>query len=128
MTIFLWLGVSLLSVVLAYLVFEDWQFMSRTRRHVYGTVFDHRRSTDDGSEFFSAMVRFETHEGQVIEFTDTFGRRSRQPAAGSQLEVIYPVGLAEKARVNRPWLRPALYGGVIATLAALVAHGTGILK
>jgi Protein of unknown function (DUF3592) len=127
MWFFLTVAIGFLAIVLVFLAFEDWQFLRRPRRRAQGTVFDHRRSTDEGSEYFSPMVRFVTLDGKTIEITDTFGLSSRHPSLGSQLEVVYPIEMPEKARIRRPWLRVAIYGGVIVAIAILIARGIGIL-
>lgn len=127
MTIVLWLGIAFLAPVLAYLLFEDWLFLSRSRLRTKGTVFGHYRSTDDGSEYFSARIRFQTASGQPVEITDTFGSGSRRPPVGAVLDLVYPEGLPGRARVPRPLLRLLLYGIVGGLLGVLVALLAGVL-
>ena len=128
MFLFLSIAVGFLAIVLVFLAFEDCQFLRRPRHRARGTVFDHRRSTDEGSEYFSAMVRFVTLDGKTIEFTDTLGLSSRRRPVGSQLDVVYPIEMPDKARVPRPWLRVTIYCFLLVALTLLIAQGTGILQ
>ena len=120
MSIFFIIAIGFLAFTLAILMRQDWQFLRQPRKQARGTVFDHRRSVDDGSEYFMAMVRFKTDDGRTIEFTDTFGRPTPNPAVGTELEVVYAVATPENARVRRPGLRIALYVGLGLSLTFLM--------
>ncbi len=121
------IAIGLIVFVLAVLILEDWEFLRQARHRVRGTVFDHRRDTSDGSEYFSAMVRFKTHDGQTVEFTDTLGRPAPRPAVGTELEVVYPAEMPGKARVRRPSMRIAMYSGLGLTFIILILASVGLL-
>ncbi len=125
---FVWLGIAFAASVLAYLLYQDWLFFRGLRGRTAGVVYDHQRSTEDGSEYFSLKVRFETGDGKTIEFTDTFGQSVRKPAVGMKLAVVYPRSAPELARVRRPWLRPVIYTFMIYMLGTLLALAFGYLR
>lgn len=128
MWFFCWLGIAFMAALLVYLLYEDWHFFSRPRRAVWGTVVDHQRTVDDGSEFFAAKVRFTDDKGNAVEFADSLGRTERKPHVGKKVKIVYPIGLPQKARVARRWQRPLIYAFVVGTITILSAVLLGYLK
>jgi Protein of unknown function (DUF3592) len=128
MSFFVWLGIALISPIFAYLLYEDWQFFSRPRQRTRGTVFGHHRTLDDGSAFFSSQIRFVDTDGKTIEFIDTYGRPVPKPRIGETIEVDYPIGRPQRARVARWWLRTMIYAVVVGMLSILVGMALGLLR
>ena len=68
MSRFVWLGISCLTLLLAYLLYEDWQFFRRPRRQTRGTVFDHHRSVDDGAKVEVAYPLGHAPKARVVRW------------------------------------------------------------
>jgi hypothetical protein len=127
MTVFHWIGLGLLAVALGFLMRSDLRFAAGRRARAQGAITGYRRSLDDGSEWFIAQVRFATASGAVIDFEDTLGKGQPEPPPGARVPVIYPVDEPAKARVERTWLRPAIYALLLAMLALLAASGLELI-
>ncbi len=123
---FLYLGIAFVAVVLFFLLREDWPLLRHGRR-TKGGVFDHRRTMDEGSWSYALMVRFTGENGEAIEITDGVYSPSPQPAIGAEVELVYPVGAPQKARVRRPLLRALIYVVIVFMLAILIARALGCL-
>jgi hypothetical protein len=128
MTVFHWIGLGLLAIVVAFMLRDDMAFLRGRRGRAVGAITGYRRSLDDGSEWFVAQVRFATASGSVIDFEDTLGKGQPEPPPGSGVSVIYPVEEPAKARVERTWLRPAIYALLLAMLGLLAASGLGLIQ
>jgi hypothetical protein len=128
MDVFLWIGITFAAIVLAILVWQDIPLLATRQVRTDGTVIDHRRSVDDGSEYFAAKVRFKADDGRWIEIEDSVGYPRARPPVGTQVSVVYPAGAPQKGRVRRLWLRPLLYGIMLFMLTVLVVRLVGYLK
>jgi hypothetical protein len=128
MTIILWLCLGFVALVLAFLLHEDWQLLSRERRRAKGTVIDHVRGTDEGHEFFDPRIRFAVESGRQVEFTDTYRKDTQQPPLGTIVDVVYAVDAPDKARVPRPFRRLMIYGFLILLVGVLVGRLLGLLQ
>jgi hypothetical protein len=122
-TFFLLLGLAFLGVIAAILVREDWQMLRAPRVRCAGEVVGHIRSSDDGSEFYAARIRFCDERGECVEFVDSYGVRDPRPAVGSPIDIVYPQGQPRLARVPRPLVRLTIYAFVLGSLLLL----TGLL-
>lgn len=128
MDLFVWIGIGFAVLVLAILIWQDLPLLTTRQLRTQGTVFDHRRSVDDGSEYFAAKVRFKADDGRWIEIEDSVGFPRARPPVGTQVHVVYPAGAPDKGRVRRLWLRPLLYGIMLFLLAAMLGRLLGYLK
>ncbi len=128
MDFFLWLGLAFAGFVLAILVLQDMNLLATRRVRTKGTVFGHRRSVDDGSEYYMAKVRFTTEDGRQIEIDDTYGSGRPKPPTGTLVDVVYPIGAPEKGRIPRLWLRLMLYAIMLFLLTVLTGRLLGWLK
>ena len=88
---------------------DDWRLLRRGRRYARGTVIGHRRTFEEGSPVFMARIRFEAGEGAEFETTDMFLTASPTPGIGTEVDVVYPAGRPDKARVHHPVRRALLY-------------------
>ncbi len=127
MTFILWLSIGLTGVCLWLLLCEDWWRWTRARRRVAATVIDHRRQIEDGGVVFRPELRFVSDDGRRIEFFDMILNATATPPVGTVVEVVYPVGLPEKAWVPRPVLRAIIHLFVLGLLAILLARVCGFL-
>jgi hypothetical protein len=128
MDFFLWVWVVFAAIVLSVLIWQDIPLLTTRQVRTQGTVFDHRRSVDDGSAYFAAKVRFKADDGRWIEIEDSVGFPKARPPVGTQVSVVYPAGIPEKGRIPRLWLRPLLYGFMLFLLAMLIAKLVGWLR
>lgn len=51
------------------------------------------------------VVRFQTAQGQMIQFTASFVTGAPLYVVGEQVQVLYPGGMPSKARIQHPGLR-----------------------
>ena len=125
MHIFLWLTVIFLGVVLAILIVEDWQHLSKPSRRVTATVVGYRSDIDEGARRFTPRLSFTDETGQPVEVLDKLYSPSRAPAEGSPIDLVYPIGRPEMARVPRPWMRSLIYVflGFLLVMVALRVMG-----
>lgn len=128
MDIVWWLGAAFLAFLLVWVIREDLWFLGRPCVWTKGTVIGHVKSRDDDGESYFAKLRFESARGDVIEFTETYGRSFEHLPLGTQLDVVYPADAPERARVHRPLVRVVLYafliGGLVLMLWLLVGPAT----
>ena len=118
--VFIWAGISLTTFCLLILARDDWEMFSRGRRRARGAIVNHRRSIEDGSQVFVAMIRFESEGGRQIEFADIVFSSTPTPPLGTMIEVVYPSRLPEKAKIIRPKLRLMLYVFMALLIARLL--------
>ena len=120
--IIIWASIALTVAALFVLAREDWPFLTRRRVRTLGTVYDHVRGSDEGSEHFSARVRFLADDGRLIEITDTLPKSTPTPPTGTIVPLSYPTGMPEKARIPRVGLRLVIYCALLGLLAVLLAR------
>lgn len=125
---FIWAGIVFLAVVLFFIAREDLILLTRRRVRTRGTVFDHQRRDDGDGPTYSIKVRFQDESGRKIEFTDTYGGGTPKPSVGTVVDIVYPAGASDKARVRRLWVRWAIYAFLLFGLAVLFGRLTGWLK
>ena len=126
-TFFLWMGFTLLIIVLLFLCLEDFRFRRSPLVTTEGTVFDHSRVTDADGLTYSIQVRFVDEAGRQVEITDTIGRAVPNPPVGTVVKIVYPGGQPEKAVVRRTIFRALLYAIILGMLAVLAARIAGWL-
>ena len=101
--------------MLWHLVQDDLQRMGR-QQITRGKIVDIHSSFAD-TWTYTAVVRFETEDGQIIDFVDDYSG-SRRPILGREVTVSYPTGQPSLARIPRPLFR--LFAYVITTGLAMV--------
>jgi hypothetical protein len=119
--------IALVLYCLAVRIYNDWLFLRRPGRNARGTIIGHRRLNDDGRQRSLAIIRFESDDGRTIEFTNSWGSR-HELAVGSMIDVEYPSGFPQKARIPgsySPLLAYGLSAVVLAMLAAFIAAPAG---
>jgi hypothetical protein len=109
---------------LAFRLYSDWLFLRRPRRNALGSIIDYRRISDEGGQLSRPIIRFESDDGQTVEFTNAWGWRSHELAVGSLIAVEYPGGRPDKARIVGSYSPWRAYGLSVAVLALLIAFIT----
>lgn len=124
---FVFLALALLGTMGGFLLWQDYVLFRRTRVRTTGTVVGHRAFEDGGSKYYSGQIAFEDQSGKRHEFTDTYGRAKPTPEVGAKIEVMYPRGEPQHARVPRPILRMLIYLFIAGAAATLVARELGFI-
>jgi hypothetical protein len=127
MDVVVWIGLGFCVFVLAILVWQDLPLLRARRLRTKGTVFDHRRSVDDGAAYHMARISFTDEAGRRVEIEDGVGYPVPRPPVGTGVTVVYPAGSPDKGRVRRYWLRPLLYGVMLFLIAVMIGKLTGRL-
>ncbi len=107
-------AVGLLILLAAAWLFVDVQRFARKAVSVTGTVVavqaEDARSEMEGMParditLHRPVVRFQTAQGQMIQFTASFATGAPLYVVGEQVQVLYPGGMPSKARIQHPGLR-----------------------
>lgn len=99
-----------------------WFFLARTRRFLrtavdaIGIIVDLIESSgSEGGTVYSAVVRFQTADGQEIQWTESMASNPPAGQRGDQLPMRYDPADPQKARIaktSRLWFMPLLFGGM----------------
>lgn len=127
-TYFLWRGIGLTSFALFIFVRDDGRLLYHGKKRALGTVVGYRRSIDEGSDVFMALVRFETDASATQEIVDAMITPTPTPAVSTRLPVIYPASKPQWARVHRPALRALIYAFLVGLLLLLVARLLNVIE
>ena len=122
--IFAALGLALVLFTIAALAWRDLGWSGRRREQVVGEVARYKSSMNDGAEVFTPVIRFAA-EGAEHETTDVVYRARPKQAVGDKVQLIYPQGRPDLARISRPAMWVMVYGvlGVMAVVLAALAVG-----
>jgi hypothetical protein len=120
-TVLLWIGLGILLFVMAYFHYQDWPFITSQWVRVEAEVVRHDESFSDGDEAYKAVVVFADQDGTLREVLDLVAYTLASPPIGTRLEIVYPLGLPQKARIRHPVLRTLLY--LVVGLMAAVMGG-----
>jgi hypothetical protein len=107
----------------AYLATQTMDF-SRNALRATGTVVRYLESHDHDRTIYRPMVRFTTSGGDIITFAGQLSSGSKRFEVGTEVPVVYPVGLPQQARISTftdNWL-----GATIAGIVGLVALIAGV--
>ena len=118
----LWAALAGTAAVVAGLACRDWPFLTRPVRTVQGRVVDFRTGSDDGHANYAAVIAFKANDGRDLEVVDGLLRKEPFPAVGSPVDLIYPDGLPQNARIARLGLRTLIYGFLLVLVALLLAR------
>ena len=127
MNFIIWASIALTTFCLFIFLRDDWRLLSCGRRTARGTVVGYRRGFDEGTAVFMARVQFEAEEGGAFATTDMFLTAMPTPNVGSEVDVVYPAGRPDKARVHHPWWRALLYLLLIGLLLVLLARWLNLI-
>ncbi|TLG79282.1 DUF3592 domain-containing protein [Methylocystis sp. B8] len=111
----------LVAATLAYITWQDLRWVGRATRTVFGEVRGHRVQGNESGDTYSMIVQFADDAGNEHIFVDGVYKSLPWLPRDAVVEVIYPEGSPELARVFRPRVRQSIYFALIATLIALLA-------
>ena len=122
--IFAALGLALTLFVIGALAWRDLGWRKRRRSQVEGEVAGFKSSVNDGVEVFAPVIRFAA-EGGEHEMTDVVYSPRPKRAVGDKVQLIYPSGRPDLARISRPAMWVMVYGVLvlIAVVLAVLAAG-----
>ncbi len=122
-----WLSLALTAFTLYILLRDDLPFLRLRKITAEGTVTGHSSQIDEGDRVFSARIAFTDEAGAKRVFVDKVLTHTPEPAPGAVVDIIYPQGRPDKARVPRPWLRLLIYTVIVGMNGMLVATLLGFL-
>lgn len=124
-SVFLWVGLVLVAIVLLALLRDDWLFITRPLLRAEGEVVRHDKSFSDGDDAWRAVFAFTDEEGERREALDLMLFQNPRPPIGTRITLTYPKGAADKARVQRLLLRGLLYATMGFMAAVLLTRDNG---
>lgn len=114
---FLWLLIAALLVMLQR---DDWLQRRAGRRRVRAKVVGYRSDRDPkGIETFAPVLRIEEGSDAGHEGVDPVFKRSRTPAMGTLVFVVYPAGRPDRAHLPHPWIGSVSYVSLIGMLVVV---------
>ena len=116
--IFAALGLALTLFTIGALAWRDLGWRHRRRTQVEGEVASFKSSMNDGTEVFTPVIRFSA-EGAEHEMTDVVYSPRPKRAVGDKVQLIYPYGRPDLARISRPVMWVMVYG-VLAFIALVL--------
>ena len=123
---FLLAGQALCLFSIWVLARADFVRLMRPACRVEAVVTGYRSYWDDGGKSYAPVYRF-TSEGAEHEVADAVFGSSRKPPLGTTVELVYPEGRPDLARVPRPLMWLAVYGVLVGLEAVLLAKMMGWL-
>lgn len=123
---FLFGGIFLCLFALGAIIRHDWLRLTRPGRRVMAQVVGHRLIDDGDGRSFAVRYRF--HDGLADrEVVDQVARTTRKPDIGTVVELVYPEGRPDLAKMPRPLLWCAVYAGLLYGLGVLTAKALGFI-
>lgn len=119
-------AIAFVALVLALMLRSDlprWRSRSQT---ALGEVISHRSSYNDNARSFAPIYRFAA-EGAMHEVIDQVYGARPVPPVGTLVQLSYPEGRPDLARVSRPVLWLFVYAVLLVGLAILIARAAGWL-
>lgn len=95
---------------LALVLRGDLPFLRNPIRRVPAKIVRHDRRSEEGATVYKPVFRFADESGAFIEVRDKLYMPFPTPVIGEMIEVTYPQGYPEKARIPYPVFRALLYG------------------
>lgn len=124
--LFLGLGMALCLFSLWAIARHDLARLVRPSRRALARVCGHRMSQDETGRSYAAIYAFSDETGQH-EVVDQVHGASRQPPLDAMIELRYPQGRPDLARVPRPVLWLGIYALLLGLLAILAAKAAGVI-
>lgn len=125
-TIIPWLSLGLVTAGLALALRSDLPFIRRPVRRVTAQVIRHDRRFDDGTRVYSPVFRFHDECARPVEVRDALYTPFETPVVGEMIEIVYPAGMPEKARIPYPVFRAMVYAVLGYGFVMLGAKVTGL--
>lgn len=89
---------------------SDLPYLRNPVRRASAKIIRHDRRSEDGATVYQPVFRFADKSGGFIEVRDKIYTPFPTPVIGEMVEIIYPEGYPEKARIPYPVFRALLYG------------------
>lgn len=107
---FLWIGLALAGTGLALTLRSDLPFLRNPVRRARAKIVRHDRRSEDGATLYNPVFRFADRNGTFVEVRDKVYMPFPTPVIGEIIQITYPEGYPEKARIPYPVFRALLYG------------------
>lgn len=115
--------VGLCLLLGAYYTFDKTQSFLGDSMTAQGTVISLEVSESSDSTTYKPRVEFTTADGELVEFTSSFGSKPPSHSKGDIVTVFYKQSAPEQAKINSFF---SLWGGaLIMTILGLVFFGVG---
>ena len=125
-TAIIYVAMAFVALCLWLVARNDLQRLKGPSRQVPGEVVGHHCSFHDNVRSYAPVYRFSA-EGGTQEVTDQVYSGRPHPPLGTRVQLTYPQGRPDLARVPRPLLWAGVYLLLIGLLAVLVAKQAGWL-
>lgn len=122
----IYVAIAFVALCLWLVARNDLVRLNGIARQVRGEVIGHHSSIHDNARSYSPIYRFSA-EGQTHEVTDQVYSGAPKPPVGTIVELTYPHGRPDLARVPRPLLWLWVYGALLLMLGILVGKQMGWL-
>jgi hypothetical protein len=119
-------GISMCLFALWAIARRDWVRLTTISRNVSGEVTGHRISRDSDGTSYAAILTFSA-EGKTHEVTDQVLNANPTPPVGTKVNLTYPHGRPDLARIPRPLLWAMVYALLIGMILLLGASAAGWL-
>lgn len=113
--------------MLALLARRDWLRFGGEKRKVIAHVTGHRLVEYDGTSQYGAVFAFSDETGSH-EVIDEMRFTSPRPPVGTAVELAYPAGRPELARISRPLIVLATYVTVVGLAGVCAALLAGTIR
>ena len=123
---FVMAGIALCAFALWTIARYDWVRLIRPSHKVSAQVSGHRTIDSDGGLSYAAIYHFAADGCQHIVIDQAYYPTPR-PVTGTAVELDYPAGRPELARVPRPWTWLLVYTALIYAGGILTAKMAGWL-
>lgn len=125
-TVILYVAGAFVALCLWLVARNDLVRLRGISRQVPGEVTGHHSSVHNNVRSYAAIYRF-TAEGCTHEVTDQVYGGAPHPPVGTVVQLAYPHGRPDLARVPRPWTWLWVYAVLIAMLGVIAARLMGWL-
>ncbi len=105
---------------------SDLPFLRNPVRRASAKIVRHDRRYEDGAPVYQPVFRFADEHGAFVEVRDSVYMPFPKPVIGEIIEITYPEGYPEKARIPYPVFRALLYGALGYAFVVLGMEITGL--
>lgn len=125
-TAIIWVAIAFVALCLWLVARNDLVRLNGISRQVRGEVIGHHSSIHDNARSYAPIYRFSA-EGETHEVTDQVYSGAPKPPVGTLVQLSYPHGRPDLARVPRPWMWLGVYAVMLLMLGILVSRKLGWL-
>lgn len=103
----------------------DLPFLRNPVRRASAKIVRHDRRSEKGATLYNPVFLFPDESGTFLEVRDKVYTPFPTPVIGDRIDIIYPQGHPQKARIPYPVFRALLYGVLGYAFVALGIEITG---